>query len=176
MGDYDDNRVPPPEFKAMQSSLPLGQLPILEVDGTTITQSEAILRYAGKKSGLYPTDPLLAAQVDEVQSIVGDYAAVLSRSMGKPDEKEALRKEIAETVIPKLFPYLEKKAKDNSSGFLVGSSVTTADLTVFFVVQSLQSGKLDGIPTTVVDSYPSLIALKEKVGAIPEVQAHLASY
>ena len=34
-----------------------------------MTQSSAILRYVGKLTGLYPEDPLLAAQVDEVDQV-----------------------------------------------------------------------------------------------------------
>jgi glutathione S-transferase len=35
-------------------------------DGTIIGQSAAIMRYIGKKTGLYPTDDALAALVDSI--------------------------------------------------------------------------------------------------------------
>jgi glutathione S-transferase len=40
-----------------------GQLPVIEIDGKQYAQSNGILHYAGKLSGLYPTDPILALQV-----------------------------------------------------------------------------------------------------------------
>ena len=43
--------------------------PVLEVDGVSATQSVAHLRYAGKKSGLYPTDDMQALRVDEILDI-----------------------------------------------------------------------------------------------------------
>ena len=57
------------EWSTVKASLPLGQVPVLEVgddnDNKTIfNQSHAILRYVGKLSGHYPTDELQAMQVD----------------------------------------------------------------------------------------------------------------
>lgn len=50
--EFEDQRVSFPEFGALKPTLPAGQLPVLEVDGTMYTQSGAILRWAGKKTGL----------------------------------------------------------------------------------------------------------------------------
>ena len=58
------------EFKdwpALKPTIPSGQLPLLYLgDGSTISQSDAILRFVGQKVGLYPTDSLQRARVDEV--------------------------------------------------------------------------------------------------------------
>lgn len=50
----------------MKPSLPFQQVPVLEVNGTVISQSYAILRYCGALSGLLPSDPLEAAKVDTI--------------------------------------------------------------------------------------------------------------
>ena len=57
---FADQRVTFDTFRGMKASgeLPYGTLPVLVVDGAqkrTIAQSNAILRYAGKLGGLYPT-------------------------------------------------------------------------------------------------------------------------
>ena len=58
------------EFAALKSTLPNGQLPILEVEEesgekTVITQSISILRYLGRIGGTYPSEnPLMASKVD----------------------------------------------------------------------------------------------------------------
>ena len=49
-----------------------GQLPVIEVDGVQIAQSNAILIYVGKLAGLYPWDPVLGLQVEEFLSVVDD--------------------------------------------------------------------------------------------------------
>ena len=50
-----------------------GGLPCLELDdGSFVTQSNAMLRYAGKKSGLYPKDDKKAMVVDMAIDILSD--------------------------------------------------------------------------------------------------------
>jgi glutathione S-transferase len=57
-----------PDFDEMKASLPTGQLPILDIETNgkkkVVGQSAAILRYAGKLAGLYPTDDMEAMEVD----------------------------------------------------------------------------------------------------------------
>ena len=64
---FDDVKLPFSEFAKERVShpdqFPLGQMPVLTVDGVVHTQSSAMLRWAGKKSGLYPTDDLQALLV-----------------------------------------------------------------------------------------------------------------
>jgi glutathione S-transferase len=58
---------------AANGRLQFGQVPALEVrEGVMLTQSAAILRYVGKKTGLYPADHEAAALVDAVIDQVGD--------------------------------------------------------------------------------------------------------
>ena len=66
--DWKDNRVSYQDFIAAkkEGKFPTG-LPILKlVNGREITQSCAILRYAGKLCGLYPEDPLKAMVCDQL--------------------------------------------------------------------------------------------------------------
>ncbi len=46
--------------------MPFGGLPLLEIEGDSLSQSNAILVYVGKEVGLYPVDNWDAAKVDEV--------------------------------------------------------------------------------------------------------------
>ena len=49
---YEDKRIEKEEWPALKASLPMGQLPVLEVDGKTIGQSMAIARYCARRFGL----------------------------------------------------------------------------------------------------------------------------
>jgi glutathione S-transferase len=66
----EDFRMHANEFHDLKVSgkLAFGQVPALEVNGSTmITQSAAIMRYVGKLTGLYPTgDDLYAAKIDMI--------------------------------------------------------------------------------------------------------------
>src|SRR6187549_2390098 len=63
---FEDDRVPPSEWERRKPNTPFGALPVLEVDGQTLAQSNAINRYVGKLTDLYPTDAWQAALCDEV--------------------------------------------------------------------------------------------------------------
>ena len=67
---FEDHRFGFADFPEIRKSAPLGQVPVLEVDGVRVTQSDAITRYAGKLAGLYPTDALQALLCDEVMQAV----------------------------------------------------------------------------------------------------------
>lgn len=73
---------PFPDFKDIKSSLPTGQLPILEIESNgkkkVVGQSAAILRYAGKLGGLYPTDDREAMEVD----MLCDHIEDLTKGVG----------------------------------------------------------------------------------------------
>lgn len=48
---FDDVRVTREQWNALKPKCPFGQLPILEVNGKILAQSNAILRFVGKKTG-----------------------------------------------------------------------------------------------------------------------------
>ena len=72
---FEDHRIPMAEFMSAREAFPLRAVPVLEVDGVAITQSNTICRYVGRLAGLYPDTPLAAAHCDEVLDIVEDLLA-----------------------------------------------------------------------------------------------------
>merc|ERR1740123_907830 len=68
-------------------TIPLGgQLPILTLsDGTILTQSIAITRYAAKMTGMYPLDPLTAQKADAVQDCLKDIGEASYKAKEDPD-------------------------------------------------------------------------------------------
>lgn len=172
-------------------SLPLGQVPILVIENTdaegvvstsTITQSSAILRYIGKKAGLYPSDDEEALKVDEYICIFDDILMPLAMTvMGAKkclvgdkewtgDEKIAIRRKWMEQILPRYLGKVESDLKTSKSGWLVGDNITIADVRAFSDFSWIQSGILDGIPKTVLDDYPCCIAMMEKVKANDGIQ------
>ena len=64
---------------SLKPSLPFGQLPVLEVDGVTISQSMAIARYLANEFGLAGNSNLTKAQIDEVVDVVNDVQTAMVR-------------------------------------------------------------------------------------------------
>ncbi len=52
--------------------MPFGQLPVLEVDGVVVAQSNSICRLVAKRAGLYGESDLEQAAVDMVIDFVAD--------------------------------------------------------------------------------------------------------
>ena len=159
----------PARFAPGARELPFGSLPVLDVGGaapTRIAQSNAILRYAGKLTGLYPNDPMDALRVDELIEFAEDINHALSPSMREPDmeKKLAMRKVLVDESIPLWCKYLETKLAANTDPtHFVGSSLTVADLKLLHGLDQLVSGNLDGVPKTVLDPYEKLQAWRAAV-------------
>ena len=107
------------------------QLPVLQVGDTFIPQSDAILRYVGKKAGYYSDDALVAANID---ASVGNAGEIFERSVkiafgSKTDEDKKANTEALAEYLPKWADALEKRLAANSSqNYLVGNKVSIADV------------------------------------------------
>lgn len=74
---FEDHRVSHEEVAEMRNrgELPFGQVPVLDIDGQRFSQSQALLRWAGREGGLYPQE--LQLQCDVVEEALVDLKAAL---------------------------------------------------------------------------------------------------
>ncbi|EPZ36256.1 Thioredoxin-like fold domain-containing protein [Rozella allomycis CSF55] len=169
---FQDERVKGEEFAKIKPTLPLGQLPIITIDGTVIAQSLGILRYAGTLTGLYPNnDPLKALLVDQIVFSLGDVTDMLVPTFGIQDLDQRIkaRKEIVENRWPALFKGIEEALKKHGGKYCVGDNLTVADLSLYTLVEGLKSGILDGVPKNVVEPYPLMTKFSNQVANHPKV-------
>jgi glutathione S-transferase len=170
---FEDERLDRDAFLALKPSLPLGQVPVLEVDGTTYSQSMAIARYAAKLTGLYPQDPLECLRVDMASESLIDVKTLISdityRSLDEATKAEKTQKLLEESV-PKTFKLLEGFVQ--SGPFLLGAKMTYADLQLFDLVKN----GLINFAGFSMDKYPKLTKLVGEVEANANVAAYLAKH
>jgi len=177
---FEDVHVPPERFREQKAAgeLPFGSLPVLEVaaQGKTVraAQSNAILRFVGRQAGLYPVDdPMRALKVDEALDLGEDLYHVIGPSMAEQNEERrmAMRKVLAEDTLPRWAGFLERLLVANGrTGFLVGESLTVADLKLFWIADKLTNGTLDGIQTTLLDRFEAVTAWRKSVAAVREAR------
>mgnify|MGYP001369843883 FL=1 len=152
---------------------PFKQLPVIDVDGKIFAQTGAIARFCGKLSGLYPkNDDYKAALIDQIIEGAQDinYLVTLSNRDKDPEKKKVARDILATRHLPKWFQFLEDLLKQNTkSVYFVESDLTIADLAIWRLLGWLKSGMLDGIPTTILDNYQNLNALREEIYKNPKV-------
>jgi glutathione S-transferase len=133
-------------------STPFGQVPTLDVDGVLVTQSDAINRYVGKLTGLYPADPFQALLCDEVAYVVEDAGVKMGPTFRMTGEaqKEA-RLALVNGSMPVYLAWLQKQLLAHGGEYFADNRLTVADLKVFVDVRGLNSGRLDHIPTDLVE-------------------------
>jgi len=173
--EYDDHRISFTEFSATKDSFPFGAIPVLEVDGQVVAQSNGINRYIGKLCDLYPSDPLQAALCDEVMSAVEDVSVKGQATMfiKDPEEKKQARIKLAEGPLPFFIKRVGARLEDRGSDFFADNRLTVADLKVFIWVRSLGLGILDHVPDDLVPkNAPALQAHHDRVWAIDKIRAH----
>jgi glutathione S-transferase len=143
---FEDHRMDYAAFGAFRSSTPFGQVPTLEVDGVLVTQSDAINRYVGKLTGLYPTDPFQALLCDEVAYVVEDAGVKMGPTFRMTGEaqKEA-RLALVNGSMPVYLAWLQKQLLAHGGEYFADNRLTVADLKVFVDVRGLNSGRLDHI-------------------------------
>ena len=173
--EFEDYRVGFPEWKEeLKAKTTFGQLPTLHIDGQQFAQSQAILRYVGKLSKLYPDDIVEALRVDEILSHSEDLTQALTPSMRESDmdKKLQLRAELVSTTFPAMFTKLEAILGEK---YAVGNKLSIADLALFVQLNWFTTS-LDGVPKDLLANYPKLTAIVASVRSEEKFQEWFAKY
>lgn len=176
--EFEDDRVPLTDWELRKADTPYGALPVLEVDGQTLAQSNAINRYVGKLTDLYPTDPWQAALCDEVMEAVEDIINELVATFNLPEEqKKAQRQALAEGPITFYLTRLQERLEAHGGRYFAADRLSVADLKVFIWIRQMRSGVLDHLPTDLPDRVaPKLMDHCERVKNDPGVKAYYAKH
>ncbi|EYC01083.1 hypothetical protein Y032_0110g149 [Ancylostoma ceylanicum] len=173
---YEDIRVTHEEFPNIKPNLPFGQLPLLNEDGKELAQSNAINRYLARKFGFAGKTPFEEALVDSLADQFTDYRIEIKPfvytafGFQKFGELETLKKDVMLPARDKFLGFITKFLKKNSSGFLVGDSVTWVDLLVAEHASDIQSK----VPEY-LEGFPEVKAHMEKVRSIPKLKKWIES-
>lgn len=174
----------------MKPTLPYGSLPIMEVidddddssSSRTVTQSIAMLRFAGKLAGLYPMDAEEALLVDEVIDVINnDVTPALFGYRG--DDRTLLqesREKFVKEAIPRYVDVLDKRLGEEmmleKGPFVLGDHVSIADLMITNFVNGLKQGIVDFVPVDCVDHCENLMRSYDSVMSIPQVKEWYQKY
>jgi glutathione S-transferase len=174
---FEDKRIAGKDWPAQRDKMPFQALPVLEVDGKVITQSNTINRYLGKLAGLYPKDDWQAVLADEVMEAVEDISTKIGNTIFIDDEaKRKAREALVAGPLPRFLQQIEARLKAGGGEWFVEKRLTVADLKCFLWIRWLKSGALDHIPADIVDKHaPLLAAHLERVKNHPKIAAYYAA-
>lgn len=181
--DYDDVRISwenrlEGEWSEIKNSgkFPFGTVPILEVDGETLSQSMAILRFVAKRHGLAPSEDIQQAKAEmfaeEVYRLENAYIRALLNT-DLEQQKEQMNQFNKETV-PKASEYLEKLLDKNYGDevYCVGKKLSFADICVFAFFNTYVGHGEPAVPAA-LEKFPRLRVLYEKVRDEPRIEEWL---
>lgn len=166
---FEDVRVNSLDELKSSDALPFNQVPILQVGKSkTIAQSVSIARYAAKLAGLYPRCPQYAAESDMIVDLIGEVRAAYRPFYSlQAEAKDAFLKNFMETTVPKYLALLEKSLGSNQ--YFVAGKPSIADFAVFQLIND----SLLPLNNNLLDSYPSLKGLVDRIGSRPRIAEYL---
>ncbi len=150
---FEDDRISYSDFGKMRAGTPLSAVPIAEIDGVVYTQSNAMNRYFGKLTGLYPEDPWQAFLCDEVMGMTEDLLNRVVQTFGlEGDALIAARKRLSDSTITRYVKLLETRLSASGGQYVADNRLTVGDLKVFVQLRSLSMGVLDHVPSDITQS------------------------
>jgi len=175
--DFEDNRLSFAQFGEMRRATRFNSVPVLEIDGAEVTQSNALSRYVGKMAGLYPADDLQALYCDEVMGALEDLSHYIVRTFGlQEDELRLAREKLVDGWMSVYLRGLDELLTRGGGEYFADNRLTMADLKTFVQTRSLRSGNLDYVPADLVERVaPGLVGHQARVEGDPRVAAYYAT-
>ena len=188
--DYDDVARRPRGMAAMMRCLKDSSLshppfapPFLKHGKVVVAQTANILLYLGPRLALAPKEEAGRLWVHQVQLTIADFVAE-AHDTHHPvgvglyyaqQRREAKRRsrEFRTERMPKYLGYFERVLARNR-GLVAGRRISYADLSLFQVVAGLRYAFPKAMKS-LEPAHPELVALHERVAALPSLSAYFAS-
>ncbi|XP_053980880.1 uncharacterized protein LOC128877527 [Hylaeus volcanicus] len=166
---FEDHRITFEEWPKYKPNMPMGQVPVLEIDGKPYAQSKAISRLIARRNNLYGSNDIDAYRIDATVDMLDDVRLAFGQYFLEqdPERKEKLKK-LATEKVSFCTEKLEEQVKDND-GYLVNGKLSWADIH-FTTFLEFFSNVLE---TDLLKNHPELKKLSEKVRALPRIKAYL---
>ncbi|XP_014228121.1 glutathione S-transferase-like [Trichogramma pretiosum] len=167
--DFKDHRIEMEDWPALKSTMPMEQMPVLEIDGKVYHQSIAIARYLAKKFALYGRDDLEAMSIDGSVADIEDFrqdAALYFRE--KDEDLKAKYLKNVETKSVFFLNKFEERAKKNG-GYFVGSKLTWADIHFTCMIELVSTV----LKRDLLLNYPTLTKLYDNVRSHPKLKDYI---
>jgi len=142
-----------------------GQVPLVKWEGKTMVQTGAIVRYIARKCGLYGKTEDDCYDVDKLTEGTRDCMSAFM-TMGFVSEEKF--KEDTLKAKTRYLPIFEKILSGCKSGFLVGDSLTMADVGLFEPLLAIEE-----LNASDLETYPNLKAFLVRMKALPQFAAYL---
>lgn len=148
---------------------PMQQVPAVEIDGITLSQSLAVIQYIDEtRPGrrLLPEDPQKRAQVRMISDLIASGIQPL-QNLYVIQKIGAEKVQWAQHFISRGFQALEPILKETAGKYCVGDEISMADICLVPQVYNAERFKVD------IEQYPTIKRLN---GALQEIEAFRTSH
>ena len=175
--EFEDERISFADFGKMRSGTRFSCVPVLDIDGVAVTQSNAMCRYIGQMAGLYPKDDLQAMYCDEAMGAIEDLLHHTVQTFGLEGEAlKAAREKLVDGWLSIYIKGLDELLTRGGGEYFADKRMTVADLKVYVQTKSLLAGTLDHVPADIVERLaPALVEHAKRIESEPVVAAYYAS-
>lgn len=155
--------------------LAFGQVPLLEMDGLRLVQTQAIHRYIAGRKGLRGNSPAEEWAADAVAAAVADARMPLI-TIPCQDDPAAARAKWAADALPKLCGQLEglMQGRGGSASWVAGASLTYADICVFELLTYAKDECREAVDAQLA-ACPKLSELVARIGSYQHLGDFLTS-
>jgi len=175
--EFEDHRVNNDEWPKLKPNVPMGQLPVLEIDGgkMRLCQSAAIGRYLAKEFGLAGKTNAEAALCDMYIDGVTDLLphlrpVIMALREGNEDKRKDYYEKFKEPFGEFLDRY-ENFVEVTGSGWFVGADVTWADLVIGEFLGRIQ----ELFDPEAMAAFPALKEHCARVHELPNIKKYVES-
>eukprot|EP01035_Chromulina_nebulosa_P035964 gene35964-48375_t len=172
--DYVDVTIPLgdwPQYKYDENICHFGNVPSINFsDGKVISQSGAIVRYCARLAGIYPSDPLEAAEADMVFELAQELNDINPILNAFPYDSETYR-----TKYDNYFKILPAKLAAvikilGNKKFFGGEGPHHGDFALFHILDNVQT-----VVPGYLNEYPSLLIWDSEIRSLPAIKTYLDS-
>jgi len=157
-----------PDWEVRKKDMPYGQVPVLEVNGVKIAQSNAIVRYVARIGGLMGSNDLEAALIDAGYEAILDSRKQFFEARGNPEKTADFWK----NKLPEAMLLLEKNAQ--SDKHFVGDKISITDMSIYYTFFVLATENKEAIDS-IMAKCTKLHGISENVKSNERVAKYLAS-
>ena len=176
-------------LQADRKRFPLGDIPVLDIDGTVMCEANAIYSYIGQLTGLWPTKPFDISRAFEVLITVeqfftgmtygpNDCNFIGSMAIQDPEAKKAARAGACTDRVRIYIGRINDIVAANPSGYCAGDKLSIVDIAISEVYLGISHGRFDDIPASSVEGFSALktlatekLPVDEKISALIKAES-----
>ncbi|TPG20037.1 glutathione S-transferase [Sphingomonas koreensis] len=171
------------DMKARGAHAPFAP-PYLDTGDLVLAQVAHILAWLSDRHELAPTDEATAMWLIQLQLTVTDFVAEVHNVHhpvaldgyyeDQKDEAARIAKGFREQRMPKFLGYFEKATAANEGDWVAGARWSPIDTSLFQLIEGLRY-MVPKRMKAIEGDYPGLVALHDRVAALPGIKAYLSS-